>query len=361
MKTRFNSPFVDNSWSGFVDLFSNLVVLLLFVVFVFILSQFFLTMQTSKDAGKMTELVARVTQMERQITAANNEKESLYRQINKFNNELIRASEELDIKDDRIEGLKKSYQILHKKALQEREHNKTLQNNINKMNVFVGELEGKIIKSDKIIGYQKNTNKELRQNIAELNVEMKKLNAALDAADQTIKQNEVQIVELGKRLNRALANKTAELHFYRSEFFQELTIALKDNKNLGIKGDRFVIQSEVLFASGSATIGETGQKELDNVAKILRGIAKKIPSKTKWIIRVDGHTDAAPIKSAKFKSNWELSTARAIAVVEYLISKGINPKNLAATGFGEHQPVTPGKTAEERSYNRRIEFQLTQP
>jgi len=115
-----------------------------------------------------------------------------------------------------------------------------------------------------------------------------------------------------------------------------------------------------LFTTGSADLGEEGKKQIEQLAGTLIEISSKIPNNIDWILRVDGHTDQVPIQTARFPSNWELSTARAISVVRFLIEKGIPPTNLAATGFGEYQPVDPRDTAVAHSRNRRIELKLTQ-
>jgi chemotaxis protein MotB len=151
-----------------------------------------------------------------------------------------------------------------------------------------------------------------------------------------------------------------ELSYYRSEFFGKLREILGNQSGVQIVGDRFVFQSEVLFTTGSDKLGNAGKAQMSQLANTLQNIIKKIPPRIKWILRVDGHTDNVPIKSRRFPSNWELSTARAISVVKFLTSKGIKPNNLAATGFGEFQPIDPraGKIANRK--NRRIELKLTQ-
>src|SRR5207248_8628755 len=130
-----------------------------------------------------------------------------------------------------------------------------------------------------------------------------------------------QIVDLGKRLNMALVNKVEELAKYRSEFFGRLREILGDRPDIRIAGDRFVFQSEVLFAPGSADLGDTAKQQLDPVITALKEISAKIPKDVNWVLRVDGHTDRRPIHNAQFASNWELSSARAISVVRYAIEQ----------------------------------------
>ena len=133
-----------------------------------------------------------------------------------------------------------------------------------------------------------------------------------------------------------------------------------NEKDVRIVGDRFVFQSEVLFATGSDELGPEGQDQLERLSRTLIEISKKIPSNINWILQVDGHTDNVPIHTARFASNWELSTARAISVVKFLIEQGIPPERLAATGFGEYQPIDPRNDEIGRRRNRRIELKLTQ-
>ena len=157
---------------------------------------------------------------------------------------------------------------------------------------------------------------------------------ALDAAEAEAEKKDVQIKSLGQRLNAALASKVQELSRYRSEFFGRLRQVIGNRDDVRIVGDRFVLQSELLFAKGSADLGEGGRRELGKLATTLLEIAIKMPEDIDWILRIDGHTDSDPISTAQFPSNWELSTARALSVVHYLVSEGIPAKRLAATGFG---------------------------
>ncbi len=157
-----------------------------------------------------------------------------------------------------------------------------------------------------------------------------------------------------------LAQKVQELTRYRSDFFGRLRQILGDRPDIRVVGDRFVFQSEVLFDTGQATVNPAGDAELDKLASAIVELEHEIPPEIPWILRVDGHTDKRPIQSAQFPSNWQLSTARAVAVVQYLISKGVDPQRLAAAGFGEFQPIDPGDSDDAYSKNRRIELKLTE-
>jgi len=199
----------------------------------------------------------------------------------------------------------------------------------------------------------------LNQQIAALRRQLARIAKALDAAEAEAENKDVIIADLGKRLNLALASRVEKLERYRSDFFGRLREVLGNRPGIRIEGDRFVFQSEVLFASGSAVIEEGGKAELAKLAKTLLEIAAKIPTELNWILRVDGHTDRVPIHTAQFPSNWELSTSRAISVVRYLTELGVPPRRLAATGFGEFQPLDPHDDEIAYRRNRRIELKLT--
>ncbi|WP_193367939.1 peptidoglycan -binding protein [Pelagibius marinus] len=227
--------------------------------------------------------------------------------------------------------------------------------------------EGALEKERAALAEQKQLSEEaqlqvtlLNRQLAALREQLAQVADALEISEAKNKEQEVQIADLGKRLNVALASKVQELARYRSEFFGRLREALGNRQDIRIVGDRFVFQSEILFASGQATIGGEGQRQLAQLAATLKEIASTIPGELDWVLRVDGHTDRAPISTSAFPSNWELSTARAVSVVKFLIAQGIPPERLAATGFGEFQPLDPGGDEIAYRRNRRIEFKLTQ-
>lgn len=200
----------------------------------------------------------------------------------------------------------------------------------------------------------------LNQQLSAVRQQLARLNAALEAAEAKDEEQEAVIADLGKRLNVALARKVEELSRYRSEFFGRLREVLGDRRDIRVVGDRFVFQSEVLFDSGSDQIGIGGQDQLAQLAVALLDIARSIPPELPWVLRVDGHTDVVPISTGRFPSNWELSTARAVSVVKFLIAQGVAPERLAATGFGEFQPLDSRADEIGHRRNRRIELKLTE-
>ncbi|HEX5321762.1 MAG TPA: peptidoglycan -binding protein [Stellaceae bacterium] len=201
---------------------------------------------------------------------------------------------------------------------------------------------------------------DLSQQVAALRQQLARIAAALDASEAKVKDQQGQIVELGKRLNLALVSKVEELSKYRSEFFGKVRAIIGNRPDIRVVGDRFVFQSEVLFEPGKADLQEAAKKQLDPIFTALKAIAAKIPPGINWVLRVDGHTDHRKINTPEFPSNWELSTARAISVVRYAIEQGVPADRLAATGFADNQPIDPGTTDEAYRRNRRIELKLTE-
>lgn len=199
----------------------------------------------------------------------------------------------------------------------------------------------------------------LSNQITQLQEQLSTISAALRLQEDISEQQETELAELGQRLNVLLAERVNELERYQSDFFRRLRDALEGDARVQIVGDRFVLPAELLFASGQANIGAAGEVELNELATVLLDLINDIPADVDWILRVDGHTDRIPISTASFASNWELSTARALSVVRYLAAQGIPEQRLAATGFGEFQPVDNGNSPEALQRNRRIEIKLT--
>ncbi|HZF77137.1 MAG TPA: peptidoglycan -binding protein, partial [Acetobacteraceae bacterium] len=198
----------------------------------------------------------------------------------------------------------------------------------------------------------------LAQQIEVLRAELARVGAALEAAETATRDRDVQIANLGQRLNAALAQRVEELQSYRSDFFGRLRRVLGDRPEVRIVGDRFVFQSEVLFPAGSAELSEAGQQQIRNIGRVLQDIARQFPPDLNWVLRVDGHADRTPVRGGRFASNWELSSARAIAVAQLLIADGLAPNRVAATAFGDTQPLDERETPDAYARNRRIELRL---
>ncbi|MCA3361356.1 MAG: peptidoglycan -binding protein [Roseomonas sp.] len=192
-----------------------------------------------------------------------------------------------------------------------------------------------------------------------LRAELARLSRALDLAEAEGRDRNAQIALLGQRLNAALAARVEELQRYRSDFFGRLRDVLGERPEVRIVGDRFIFQGEVLFAPASAELSEAGLRQVRALATVLAEVTPLIPTDVAWVLRVDGHADRNPIRSARFASNWELAAARAIAVAQMLIAEGLPPNRVAATSFGDAQPIDSGDSPQALARNRRIELRLT--
>lgn len=298
-----------NIWPGYVDALSTLVMIVIFVLLVFVIGQQFLS--------------SVITQREHAL-------DSLKQNIHHL-------TDMLSLKDQQITALNQ------KTKLQE----------ASLINDAAQAAQNQAITSNQL--EQIST---LSAQIAELTQQLAAISSALDIEKQNETVKDAKINELGEKLNIALADKVNLLKRYRSEFFEKLSALLKNHEGIEVVGDRFVFQSEILFPVGSATLSPAGKEQIHTLAQTLKEVAATIPADLPWILRVDGHADKQPIHTA-FPSNWELSSARAITVVKMLISDGIDPHHLAATGFSDYQPLEKGNNAKSYAHNRRIEFRLT--
>ena len=200
---------------------------------------------------------------------------------------------------------------------------------------------------------------DLNQQLAALRTQIGALESALGASESRDTEAKASIADLGRRLNLALAQRVQDLSRYRSDFFGRLRQILEGRADIQVVGDRFVFQSEVLFPPGAAAVSEDGKPSLDKLAEAIKQLETEIPADINWVLRVDGHTDKRPINTPEFPSNWELSAARAITVVKYLVAQGVSAQHLVPAGFGDSRPIDTGDTDEALAKNRRIEFKLT--
>ena len=256
---------------------------------------------------------------------------------------------------------------LEARLVSEKEKTALAQKEIDARDIRVRDLGSRADRAEQALNTEKEISRnalarvdQLNAQIAALREQLSKIATALDVSEAKVKEQQGQIVELGKRLNLALVNKVEELARYRSEFFGRLREILGDRPDIRIVGDRFVFQSEVLFAPGRAELGDDAKKELAPVTAALKDISAKIPPEINWILRIDGHTDRRPINNSQFASNWELSTARAISVVRFAIEEGVPAARLAAAGFADKQPLDPRSAEDAYRRNRRIELKLTE-
>ena len=328
-----------NYWPGFVDALSTLILGIIFLLTVFVVVQFYLQQEVAGKDTALSRLNAQIAQLTELLSLEKSGKTDVEDQLAQLRATLATAESERD----RLKGVAESAGAGATAAQ-------------GKVSELTGQLEGEKRISARALAQVE----VLNQQIAALRRQLAALEQTLDAAEKKDKDSQSRITELGQRLNLALAERVNELKRYRSDFFGKLREILGNRADVRVVGDRFVLQSEVFFDTGKADLKPEGRAELDKVADALLALEKQIPADLAWVLRVDGHTDVRPISGGAFKSNWDLSAARAISVVQYLVGKGVSPQRLVAAGFGEFQPIDLGKTEDAYGRNRRIEFKLTE-
>ena len=369
------------TWPGFVDALATLLMVIIFVLMVFVLIQANLAYRVSgQDAtlGEMrqqlaslsellnierrasADLAADLAQLQIQLETSETDRSALAEQLALVQVTLGTRTSELttlsakqaeteaalaaarDALDERLRAL----QMVEGQLALTEARNRTQQQTMRDLEAETTASKAEVAQMTLVLA-------GLRQRIEELT-------SLLAEKDRQAEADKVAIANLGKSLNNALASRVQELQQFRSEFFGRLRDVLKGREDVQIVGDRFVFQSEVLFAPGQADIGPTGQSQLAQLAVALADIAAKIPDDINWVLQVDGHTDNLPVRAGRYTDNWDLSTERALSVVRFLVLKGLPAKRLAATGYGEFQPLTNGDSVADRRLNRRIELKITQ-
>jgi chemotaxis protein MotB len=330
-RTRTRRSSID-IWPGFVDALAQLLMVIIFILLVFTVGQFYLSDALSGRDQALKELQQKISALADELALEKQTSETLRGNAATLAAQLKAAQDELAAKLTAAGQLSDQTKDLQNKLAAEQQTSQAARAQV--------EL--------------------LSAQIAALKDQLAKVAAALDVSNNTVKEQQGQIVELGKKLNLALATKVEELAKYRSEFFGKLKEVLGDRPDIRIVGDRFVFQAEVLFALGKADLTPGAKQQLAPVFAALKQIAAQIPPDLNWVLEVDGHTDHRPIHSDEFDSNWELSTERAISVVRYAIEQGIPANRLAATGFADNQPIDTGASDDAFQHNRRIELKLTQ-
>jgi chemotaxis protein MotB len=326
-------------WPGFVDALSTLVLGIIFLLSIFVVVQFYLSQEVTGKDTALQRLNAQIAQLTELLSLERSSNSTLEETLASLRASLLGAEGDRDRFKSMAEGVGSGMS-----AAQER----------------IGSLTAEIDAEKRLTARAMSQVELLNQQIAALRRQLAALETALDASEGKDKEAQARIADLGARLNVALAQRVQELSRYRSEFFGKLRAVLGARPDIRIVGDRFVFQSELFFDVGFAGLRPEGRAELDKLAGALLELDKQIPSDIAWVLRVDGHTDVRPIASAQFPSNWELSAARAISVVQYLIARGVSPQRLVAAGFGEFQPLDTSGTEDAYRRNRRIELKLTE-
>ncbi|MDX2264348.1 MAG: peptidoglycan -binding protein [Hyphomicrobiales bacterium] len=326
-------------WPGFVDALSTLLLVVTFLMSLFMVAQYFVSQESSGKDSALVKLRAQINSLTSLLALETGRKKAAEDELAALAATLSASEAE----KSRLAGLLSAEGDKGSSA-----------------DARIAALSTEL-KDEKLLSAQAQAQVELlNQQIAALRRQMAALSEALDASEKRDKDSAARIADLGQRLNVALARRVQELSQYRSTFFGELRKVLGARDDIQIVGDRFVFQAEVFFDSGSAELNPDGLAQLDKLAEALRQLEGKIPAELNWVLRIDGHTDVRPIASAVFPSNWELSSARAISVVKYLMSRGVAANRLVAAGFGEHQPLAAGAGDDDLRKNRRIELKLTE-
>ena len=328
-----------NYWPGFVDALSTLILSIIFILTVFVVVQFYLQQEVAGKDTALNRLNAQIAELTDLLSMEKSGKASAEDMLAQLRASLASAESDRDTFKGIAEGAGAGLSAAQGQASE-----------------LSSQLEGEKKLSARALAQVE----ILNQQIAALRRQLAVIEQSLAATEQKDKESQARIADLGQRLNLALAARVQELTKYRSDFFGKLREILGNRPDVRVVGDRFVLQSEVFFDVGKAELLPTAKTELDKVGDALAGLEKQIPADLAWVLRVDGHTDVRPISGGAFKSNWDLSAARAIAVVQYLIGKGVSPQHLVAAGFGEFQPIDVAKTEDAYKRNRRIEFKLTE-
>ena len=390
-------------WPGFVDALASVLLVFIFMLLLFVLAQFYASWELAGREATISRLQRSVNELAETLALERDRSASLESQLADTEQRLRATLAERDDISGRLRlaqeraaateaDLAEARRVISADKDAIRVHLAeiaSLQQDIAALRELREKLEAQIAQRDTELTAQRDRSKQLEarlaseeertrlaqteidkrdiritqltQQVTALRRQLAELTAALKLAEAKVGEQKVEIEGLGKRLNLALARKVQELNRYRSEFFGRLREVLGDRDDIRIVGDRFVFQSEVLFDTGSAELGAAGQRQLQQLARALQDVSARIPADIDWVLRVDGHTDRRPIHTQEFPSNWELSVARALSIVRFLIAKGIPAQRLIAAGFGEYHPLDPANTPAAWRRNRRIELRLTVP
>ncbi len=369
-----------NIWPGYVDALAALLMVVIFVLLVFVVAQAMLSRTVSLQDLELAALHREIAELTRQLGLAEEQNEELQGKTSALSSlisELMGEKVELNARLDELTsanagltedlaGLRETRAALEMESASlsealagSREETGALIRRLRATEQTLAERGAELDEERSISAAARAELALLNRQILQLRRRLEEIAAALAAAEAVKQAQDAEIADLGKRLNIALAREVNRLARYQSEFFGRLREVLGESPDIRVEGDRFVFSSELLFASGTADLGERGRTQLVRFASTLRELSARIPEDLDWVLRVDGHTDRVPIRTARYASNWELSTARAVEVVRFLIEQGIPPRRLVAAGFGEYHPLAPGNTPAALARNRRIEFKLT--
>jgi chemotaxis protein MotB len=383
-------------WPGFVDALASLLMVMVFVILIFVIGQFVLADAVSGRDRALAQLNAELAALAQTLSLTQTARETAEVRVGELSASLVASEREREALGNEILAARDELHAAQDEARSRREEATRLATDIAALQRLKAELEAEAARLASALDTSERGLKEhkemsaaaiaqvelLNRQLAAVREQLEQLNAALDASRLAARDKDLKLEELGRELNLALAGRVKELARYRSEFFGRLQDVLGKRKDVQIVGDRFVFSSEVLFPSASDEVSADGMIQLTRLAETLKALATDMPGDLPWVLQVDGHTDRRPISNARFPSNWELSTARALAIVKFLRSQGIPPnwelstaralaivkflrsqgippERLAATGYGEFHPLDARTTEEAHARNRRIELKLT--
>ncbi len=417
---RISNPIT--AWPGYVDVLSALLMVVIFVLMIFTVAQFMLSEVLYGQKNELAALHGRISELAELLGLEREKSSQLTTQVGRLSDTIIGLSEDREVlmsqvadysarsakdenqikrqmltlvslnediqaltrvkdeleqkvatlgltlsdRDDQILVLRDRSKALADRLATQTETTVLAQKEIEAQDIRIQALSAVLASQKEAIAREQQLSATARaevtllsDQITRLREQLSMISSALSLADTQAQEKDEKIVDLGRQLNIALARKINELEKYQSEFFGRLRKILGSNPAVQIEGDRFVLQAGLLFESGSAVLGEQGRTHLTTLAETLMDIAGKIPDDINWILRIDGHTDRVPINNAAFPSNWELSAARAVAVVRFLSQRGVPEKRMAAAGFSKYHPIDSADTPAAYQRNRRIEIKLT--
>ena len=352
MRRRAEPPGSFNVWPAFTDVLGGLVVVLIFLITIFVIGEVVISREIMGKDSAIGQLARIVEQLESLVGDERAENERLRQRIGGLESLLGERDQAIAGLEDELAGAYNQNERLAGVLA-------ATEADLEKVEAAKAELEGDMLDAVRQLAL-------INRQAALIRAEMQRLNRALLASEDererlagVIDAQALRIEEMDQLIKARLLDRVEELEGYVSEFFARLRAVFADNQDIQVEGDRFIFQSEVLFASGSADLSTAGQGDLDKFAQVFRDLLPQIPDQLPVIVQVQGHTDRVPIRTSRFANNWELSTQRAVEVVQYLIDQDVPPERLAAVGMGEHHPLDPADTPEAYRRNRRIEIKIT--
>jgi chemotaxis protein MotB len=390
-----------NIWPGFVDALATILLAFVFVLLLFVVAQLYLSSQLSDRNAALDALQSELEDMADALALERDERSRLEEEVSGLYAELsatlaqrdeareslavtesalAAAREQVATGEDQLraslveiatlqqqiaslraarDDLAAEVEAADRRARVAEEAAETREMRIRDLVAEIEERQQALREERQLTADAEARVEALRRQVRALREQMSALAEALRVEEATVAEQQTRIDTLVERLNVALAEEVQELSSYRSEFFGRLREVLGDIEAIEIVGDRFRFQSELFFETASAEIGPEGRDRLAQVAETLRRVAERIPDDIDWVLQVEGHTDRRPINTPQFPSNWQLSTARAQSILDFLIDQGIPPQRLAAVGYGQYQPLVEGDSPEALAQNRRIELRLS--